>query len=116
MPKADPGPTERDFQQQVVELAHLFGWGHMHARSSIGKHGQWVTATNVPWPDLTLFHARLGLIFAELKRRGGSVTGPQQKIHDQLVAAGQVVYVWRPDDWDDIVGVLSGRRPIARPA
>lgn len=100
--------TEAEWQQQVVQLAHILGWEHMHVRRSIGKGRMWVTATNVPWPDLTLWHPRHGLILVELKSAGGKVTAEQEAVHVSLRAAGQRVYVWRPGDLDEARRVLQG--------
>lgn len=69
---ARPALTEATWQQQVIDLAHALGWRHMHVRRSIGKGRTWVTATNVPWPDLTLWSERQQrLVFADRK---GSMT------------------------------------------
>lgn len=44
-------PTEAEFQEQLVQLAHLFGWAHLHVRRTIGRHREWTTSTNVKgWP------------------------------------------------------------------
>ena len=83
--------TEAEHQAQVIELAHMLGWHHLHVRRSIGKGRTWVTATNViGWPDLVLFrHADDGqqhLIFAELKSESGKLTPEQEQV---LLRAGQ---------------------------
>lgn len=100
--------TEAEWQQQVVELAHILGWRHMHCRRSIGKGRQWVTATNVPWPDLTLWHPKHGLIFAELKSQQGGESQGQTEINRSLRDAGQRVYVWRPSDLPVVKLALEG--------
>lgn len=87
--------TETEFQQQVVDLAHVLGWRHMHARRSRGKGGKWTTATNVPWPDLTLWHPRRGFIVRELKLDERSKWQPgQREVLDSLAAAGVDADVW----------------------
>ncbi len=103
-------PTEAEFQQQVIELAHLLGWRHNFTRRSIGKGRKWVTATSVVgWPDLTLWSERQRRIaFAELKRQDGKVTPDQEAVLASLAAAGIEVYVWRPSDWDEIAATLRG--------
>ena len=48
-------PTEAEFQQQVIDLAHLLGWKHLHVRRTIG-----LAAAGVPsyvwrpsdWPEI----------------------------------------------------------------
>lgn len=110
--------TERQFQQQVVDLARAFGWLAYHTfdsrRSAPG------------FPDLVLAHPLRGrVIFAELKREKGHVTQQQrgwidalahverrvvllQQQHvDGLARGGQPrpivgVRLWRPSDLDAI--------------
>jgi hypothetical protein len=103
--------TEEDFQAQVVQLAGLLGWRHMHVRRSIGKGRRWTTATNVTgWPDLTLWSARHNrLIFVELKSEHGRVSDDQAEVLASLRAAGCEVHVWRPSDLDTAQQILSAR-------
>lgn len=65
-------PTHDEFQGQAVELAHAHGWRHLHVRRTRGKGRAWTTSTNVRgWPDLTLWHPRLGGVGAlEIKTPG----------------------------------------------
>lgn len=102
--------TEAQFQIQVLHLAQSLGWSHMHARRSIGKHGRWVTATNVPWPDLTLWRPdRPGFMVRELKVRNVFQPG-QREVLAELVAAGVDAAVWMPKDLDSgrVVAELRG--------
>lgn len=107
-------PSEAEWQAQVVQLANMGGWRHMHVRRTIGKGNRWTTGTSVAgWPDLTLWKADR-LIFAELKTDKGKVTADQRAILDSLEAAGADVYVWRPSDADHVAQVLlrgDGPRP-----
>lgn len=108
----DPDISEDAFQAQVIELAAVLGWEHMHVRRSIGKGRKWTTATNVVgWPDLTLWsHRHRRVMFVELKSNSGVVTAEQLEVHRSLRDAGQEVYVWRPSTWDEAVEILGGRR------
>lgn len=92
--------TEAELQHAVIQLAHMLGWHHMHARRSRGKGGGWTTATNVPWVDLTLWHPRKGgVLFRELKRDERSVWQPgQREVLEGLRAAGADADVWTVDD------------------
>lgn len=103
--------SEATFQQQVVELAHMLGWKHLHVRRSIGKGSRWVTATNVTgWVDLTLWHERQQrVLFAELKTDVGKLSKEQVEVIESLSAAGQEVFVWRPKDLEYVAAVLSGK-------
>lgn len=91
--------TEAEFQQVVLELARVFSWRHMHVRRSIGKGRKWTTATNVPWPDLTLWHDRGGFMVRELKVADRWQPG-QKDVLEQLARAGVDVGVWMPEDFD----------------
>lgn len=102
-------PSEAEFQQQVVDLAHALGWKHLHVRRSIGKGRKWVTATNVAWPDLTLWSERQRrLIVAEMKTDPGRVTDDQADTLASLQRAGVETYCWRPKDIDRIARILQG--------
>lgn len=93
--------TEKQWQQQVVDLAKQLGWRrpyHTHdsRRSEPG------------FPDLTLVRDRV--IFLELKREKGRLTEPQKDWLRALDAAGAEVYVARPRDLEDLARVLTTRR------
>lgn len=95
-------PLEKDFQQQVIDLAQIAGWLHYHTYDS--------RRSPAGYPDLSL--VRNGrLIYAELKSESGSPSDEQQKWLDELDRVpGVEVYVWRPSDWDEIERVLARRR------
>lgn len=104
-----PPLSEQEFQALVIDTAHALGWQHMHARRSRGKHGAWVTATNVAWPDLTLWSERQRrVIYAELKSEKGVTSDAQLEVLRSLAAAGQEVRIWRPSDFDLIARDLRG--------
>jgi hypothetical protein len=98
---------ERSFTDQVLELAGWSGWRRAHFRAAQTVAG-WrtpVQADGAGFPDLVLLRKEV-IVVAELKARRGKL-GPDQL--DWLEAWRQVgarVFVWRPDDWDDIVRVL----------
>lgn len=116
--------TERDFQRQVVELAHLMGWEDFHVRA-----GRTADSWRVPgsgtmaagWPDLVLVHPKRGrLIFAELKAHNGKLTPAQQRVlpvlntlsgewgtPDSRATISIEVVIWRPEDWELIELALS---------
>lgn len=109
--------NEATFQAQVVELAGICGWRHLHVRRSIGKGQRWTTATNIKgWPDLMLMRPPDELVFAELKVPPHGTTPEQDEVLAFLggFTIARTV-VWTPDDWDDIQATLAKRRP-QRPA
>lgn len=100
--------TEAQLQANIIELAKLGGWMHMHITDSR-------RSAAVGYPDLTLVHPATGrLIFAEPKRANGKLRPEQEtwlaalsKLHDAVV--------WRPEHWQDgtISSVLLGGRKCA---
>lgn len=92
--------TEKQWQGQVVQLARLLGWKNIYHTWNSMHSAQ-------GFPDLTLVRERL--IFVELKSHKGECTSHQLDWIEKLRQAGQEVYVWRPDDFDEAVKVL-GRR------
>jgi VRR-NUC domain len=115
MARAD-GLTEAEFQRQVVDLAAVCGWLHVHFRPAQTSKG-WRTPVSGPlgkgFPDLMLIRERdRRLIFAELKRDGAKTTPDQDRVLASLdwLALGDgkrlEVYVWHPADFDKIVAVL----------
>jgi len=94
--------TERQFQDQVIELATYLGWWVWHpyyaARSPEG------------YPDLTMFRERV--VFAELKARNakgrmGKLSPFQVEMAQRCFKANAEYYAWNPDDWDALVEVLT---------
>lgn len=105
--------SEVEWQQQVVQLAAMMGWEHLHVRRSIGKQRSWVTATNiVGWPDLLLWSERQPgrHLAVELKSESGQLRPEQREVLNRLSAAGFHSYVWRPRDLETAKAVLSPRR------
>lgn len=108
---ASPPELERDFQKAVVELAQLAGWRVAHFRPAKTSKG-WrtpVAADGAGFPDLIL--VREGrLVVAELKSGTGRVSEEQQGWLDAFETVPSTeVFVWRPDDWDQVVRVLTGK-------
>lgn len=103
--------TEAEFQGQVVELAGILGWHHLHVRRSIGKRNgasAHQTATNVKgWPDLLLWReGSHRLVAAELKSEKGRPTPEQLEVLASLERSGVETHVWRPSDWPTIEETL----------
>lgn len=101
--------TEAGFQRQVLQLAKLRGWRSAHFRPSMNRRGEWQTAVagdGAGFPDLLLVRGNR-LIVAELKV-GKNKTTPEQRVW--LAAfedAGVPAYVWRPEDFDELMKVLE---------
>ena len=109
-----PALSEREFQQQVMELAQLSGWETYHPLTSMRGGDRYLTAASGTmakgWPDLVLVQPKQRrLIFAELKRERGQTTPDQERVLLVLQALfpSVRVYVWRPSDWEQIRRILS---------
>lgn len=107
-PRSLPLPhiSERDFQSQVIDLAHLYRWRVAHFRPAQTRSGRWVTpvqADGAGFPDLVMVRGHR-MVAAELKSDKGRTSESQL---DWLAAFGHVpgieACVWRPGDWDRIV-------------
>lgn len=104
--------TEREFQNQVVDLAGKCNWRVMHTRPArVRVRGQETFRTplqgHAGFPDLAL--AKAGkLIFAECKTNTGKLTLEQLDWQEQLGPSSQrvLVTVWRPKHWDKIERAL----------
>lgn len=111
-----PRITEREWQRQLTDLAELHGWAWVHFRPAETSRG-WRTPVSGPlgkgWPDLELKRERT--IYVECKREGERPTPDQEHVIALLEAAGDEVYVWRPDDLPFAAMVLRRRdRPLIR--
>ena len=89
---------EQTFQREVQEFARANEWIDWHVLRSKGMRAG--------FPDLVLLRPP-ELIWVELKAPNGKVTTAQKEMHDMLRACGQTIYVWKPEDWDEIIEVLK---------
>jgi len=99
--------SEREFTDQVIQLARLYGWIASHFRPARTEKG-WRTPTQADgngFPDLVLVRGRV--IYAELKAEDGHTRPEQERWIAAFEEAGQEVYVWRPSDWDSIREILK---------
>lgn len=100
--------SEADFQDQIIELAHLCDWTVAHFRPAMKSDGSWRTAVQADgtgFPDLVLVRERV--IFAEIKTEQGQPSPEQYCWLLGLKEAGQEVYLWQPSDWEEVVEVLA---------
>jgi hypothetical protein len=101
-------PTEKEFQQQVCELAKILGWTIAHFAPALTKHG-WRTPARVDgagFPDLVLT-GRGRTIFRELKTDRGRLSDDQKAWQTLLKRNGADVAVWRPMLWPEITRDLG---------
>ncbi len=99
--------SEKEWQQEVISLAHSWGWAAVHfavARTASG----WRTpcrADGKGWVDLVLVLDCV--LHIECKTETGKLTPDQEEWRDRLLKAGAKWYLWRPSDIDEIIRVLG---------
>jgi hypothetical protein len=90
--------SEKHWQNDVIEIAQLFGWRCYHTYDSRRSHPG--------FPDLILVRPPV-LIAAELKTERGRVTPIQQAWLDDLDDCTEIrTHVWRPADRDQVLTEL----------
>ena len=99
---------EAEFQQQIIDLAHLHGWRCAHFRTvRIQRkdcsvyYATPVQADGEGFPDLVLLKGNR-VIVAEIKSEKGKCSDAQTEWLNAWELAGAEVYVWRPQDWNEI--------------
>jgi hypothetical protein len=83
--------SEAELQNNIVELANVFGWLVFHDHDS--------RMNNPGFPDLVLVRERV--IYAELKNAKGKYRPDQKVWMRQLIGAGESCFLWRPAHWQD---------------
>lgn len=110
--------SEKEFQQQVKDLARLLGWKTYHTYDS--RH------SDPDFPDLVMARRRVvtieasiggllvsqsvmktRLIVVELKVIGKNPTAGQQEWLDFFKQIGAETYVWRPSDLESMLKILK---------
>jgi len=91
--------TEKQLQLEIVRLAKRCGWRVYHTYDS--------RKSQAGFPDLVLVR-RDRLLFIELKRELGKPTPEQSEWLEALSVVPRIeVFIWRPQDWTEIEGVLK---------
>ena len=109
--------SEREFKNSIVALARDLGWLVHHDLPSQRANGSWATATqgDSGFPDLVLVHPgnmitglKPMVVFAELKTQRGKTTEGQEQWLTALRANGQLAFIWRPAQMQEICELLYG--------
>ena len=90
--------TEKQFQQQVIDLAKLRGWHVYHTHDS--------RRSEAGFPDLVLVRGGV-LLYRELKTDTGRLSPAQSTWLNVIDSAGGDAETWRPRDWDHIESMLK---------
>ncbi len=90
-----------ELQRQVIAIATMTGWEHMHVRAALGRRDgrrAMQTPTSVDgWPDLVLWHEQRQMSVAcEIKVPPDWLKPDQQKVLGSLARAGWVSIVVLP--------------------
>ncbi len=102
--------TEQSFTTELLKWAKTYGWRSFHVRNS-GHAGMTAVQGDRGFPDLVLVKPPR-LIVAELKvQKAGTKLGEpkpeQQRWLDALRIVGAETFVWRPENWSEILAVLA---------
>src|SRR6266699_2810125 len=102
--------TEASFTTQVMKWAKTYGFRCFHVRNS-GHGGMSYVEGDRGFPDLLMTRGTR-LVVAELKiwKAGIKLGEPkpeQQRWLDALRMVGAETYVWRPENWSEILAVLA---------
>jgi hypothetical protein len=102
--KRDLGPipvpdvqSEKQFMAEVRDLLKMAGWRSYHTHDS--------RKSDAGFPDLVAVRGPR-VVWIELKAEGGKATAAQLNWLEDLKAADQEVYLWRPSDWPEIVRTI----------
>lgn len=115
-PVSVPDESEAEFQAALIELLHTYAYKVCEFRKAarLKKDGT-VTyrtpfgADGVGMPDLYVAHPESGVNFwVECKSNTGKVSLAQWQWHETIRKCGEIVFVWRPGEWDAIVDIVKG--------
>jgi hypothetical protein len=114
-PKRIKPLLEGEFLEQVIDMAHVYGWICAHFRPAKTADG-WRTAVSgdgVGFPDLFLLRPATGhAIAAELKVGRRKKTAEQEDWLNAMEECGIPAFTWTPGDWEEIEDALkNGARP-----
>jgi hypothetical protein len=105
--------TEDEFAGWVKHVAYSYGWNGIHIRWSQGvlesvhtlRRDGWSEAYGLPdwlfWSEL-----RAQGFWAELKSWRGRVSREQKRQIPSMMAGGLTVFIWRPQDEEEIERVF----------
>lgn len=88
MAAASPlAPSEKEFQNTLVELLETLGWAHCHTYPLQTKHGYRTGTTAKGWPDLVALRGEF-VVAIEVKSDTGRVTAEQVEWLDRFARLG----------------------------
>lgn len=107
---------ERDCQTTVVTAARMLGYRVLSIRPAFSK-GKYSTPIqgDPGYPDLTLVHPKVGVLFVELKRHPNRLE-PDQEIWAGVMLDAGLTWrlVWVPEHLDSFIDELAQLTRTAR--
>lgn len=98
--------TEKEYQQQIVDLCKLLHLRYYHTHDS--------RRSTAGFPDLVIVGENQ-TIFVEIKTQTGKVRKEQREWLTALAHSGQKAYLWRPSDFNAVTRTLvamAGKRMV----
>jgi hypothetical protein len=97
--------TEKQFTQQVIQLLTACGFDRVyHTWTSLHSERG--------FPDILALRTRdKRVLVAELKSENGKITLAQDMWLAAFDLVGIPAFLWRPSDWDAIVGICQRPHP-----
>jgi hypothetical protein len=99
-------PQETKWQREVEKWFKQMGWITYHTWNSMNS--------KAGFPDLIAVLPGVALIWAELKTEKGKLDQEQESWLLSLAKTGEMVYLWRPSDTDEIQQVLQDCHVLSR--
>ncbi len=85
-------PSEQEFQDQIVDIAHAHGWFVAHWRGDLHRIAQYDAEG---FPDLLMLRESRGIIAAEIKGAKTPVAPAQFEWLETFRFAGAKAFLWR---------------------
>lgn len=108
--------SEKDYQEQITDLATMYGWQWRHfkdSRKEVKRGGRSFfvgDADAAGWPDLVLVRPP-EFIVIEVKKELGVVSPEQEEWLGLIRSCDIEAIVARPSNFDEVQARLTRRRP-----
>lgn len=105
--------TEADFASWFKDILEVYGWRWCHFRPArVMRHGVETWETPVSGnakglPDYHVWHCNGLYFWVELKSETGKISKAQLDCIDSLRRAGEIVFIWRPSERENIKKILE---------
>jgi len=111
-------PNEHQFEESIVQMAHLRGWliaGFRPARVTRKGRETWETPVKYDgkgFVDLVLVRpsytaAKGRILYIEMKSEKGQLSQGQEEWAKAIIDAGGEWYCWKPSKWQEVEATLK---------